>query len=199
MKILTVSDEIENNFLNYKRLTAICRDVELILACGDLAPSYLEYLVNVLNIPLYYVFGNHDTKTDQTFARGCICIDEKSVKFKNLLIAGLSGSIKYSTGDFMFTEAGMHKKIAKLFPHILMNRIRHGRYMDILITHSPVAGIHENNDPVHKGFNALRAFIKHYRPVLHIHGHTMVVKEQYKTQYKETTIINTNNYKILDI
>ena len=32
----------------------------LILACGDLPYYYLEYIVGLLDVPLFYVHGNHD-------------------------------------------------------------------------------------------------------------------------------------------
>jgi len=31
-----------------------------VLSCGDLPPYYLEFLVTVLDVPLFDVRGNHD-------------------------------------------------------------------------------------------------------------------------------------------
>ena len=50
--------------------------VELILSAGDLAPSYLEYLVTLTNLPLLYVRGNHDSIYDVDPPQGCICIED---------------------------------------------------------------------------------------------------------------------------
>ncbi len=40
-------------------LKQVARDVELIVSCGDLPSHYLEYIVFHVNVPLYYVMGNH--------------------------------------------------------------------------------------------------------------------------------------------
>ncbi len=199
MQILTVSDKIEKRFLKHNTLEKACADVKLILACGDLPASYLEYITSVLNVPLFYVLGNHDVAPDRHFARGCTCIDETCIRFKNLLIAGLSGSIAYRKGPFMYTEKDMCGKMAKLFPSLLLNRIKYGRYLDILITHSPPAGIHEGEDAPHKGFAAITRFVKKFRPRFHIHGHTRFKGPGRETVLYSTTIVNTNHYLIMDI
>jgi predicted phosphodiesterase len=59
VKILAVSDEV------VERLYSLCSnghfgDIEVILGCGDLPYPYLENLLTMLNIPLFYVPGNHD-------------------------------------------------------------------------------------------------------------------------------------------
>ena len=59
VKILAVSDEV------VERLYSLCNvghfnEVELIIGCGDLPYPYLENMVSFLNVPLFYVPGNHD-------------------------------------------------------------------------------------------------------------------------------------------
>ncbi|MBT3714592.1 MAG: hypothetical protein HOG15_14690, partial [Anaerolineae bacterium] len=59
MKILAVSDEVVN------RLYTLAAnhhfgDVDLLIGCGDLPYEYLEYLLTIAHLPLYYVPGNHD-------------------------------------------------------------------------------------------------------------------------------------------
>jgi predicted phosphodiesterase len=104
MKILTVSDRVEQSFFKENLLREKCQGTHLILACGDLPPYYLEYLVTSLNVPLYYVPGNHDEQphqpysTKKPFAKGCINIDQRVIVFKNLLIGGLAGAFRYKKG-----------------------------------------------------------------------------------------------------
>ena len=59
MKILAISDEVVD-FIYSPRIKDKYADVDLVLACGDLPFYYLEYIVTVLDVPLYYVPGNHD-------------------------------------------------------------------------------------------------------------------------------------------
>src|SRR5919106_6867388 len=98
VKILTVSDEVVD------RLYSLCssghfREIELILGCGDLPYQYLENLLTILNIPLFYVPGNHDPtyNPENSLARveGGSNLDLKLVRFKNILIGGFGGSVRY--------------------------------------------------------------------------------------------------------
>ncbi len=171
MKLLAISDKIEDSFLNTGLSMPKLKGVELILACGDLPPSYMEYMVSALNVPLYYVLGNHDQKLYKQHINGCICLDETTIVFKNRIIGGLSGSIKYADDKLMYSEMQMHGKIAGLFPHLLYNRIRHKRYIDILITH----------------FHG------------HTMVGTIDRDNTFNTCYNSTQIINVNHYRILEI
>ena len=62
MRILTVSDKVEP-VLYSPYIRERVGQIDLILACGDLPDYYLEYIVGVLDAPLYFVHGNHDKVT----------------------------------------------------------------------------------------------------------------------------------------
>jgi Icc-related predicted phosphoesterase len=207
MKILTVSDRIERSFFKENLLREKCQGIHLILACGDLPPYYLEYLLNSLNVPLYYVPGNHDEQPHQSystkkpFAKGCINIDQRVIVFKNLLIGGLAGASRYKAGTYLYTEAQMHRKVFSMTPRLLVNKIKYKRYIDILITHAPPFGINDEKDLAHRGFKEFLIFMKTYKPTYLIHGHTprQGEKEIAMNCYLSTWVINTNPYRILEI
>lgn len=209
MRVLTVSDRVEESFLKDHLLREKCQGVRLILACGDLPSYYLEYLVSCLSVPLYYVPGNHDDQLQgadsakKTYAQGCKSIDEKVIVFKGFLIGGLGGAFFYRKGKYLYTEAQMRRKIFKMVPRMALNKIKHRRYIDILITHAPPFGIHDEQTPAHRGFEEFLKFMKKYKPAYLIHGHTQrgvdKDKETSMSYYLSTRIINTNHYKILDI
>lgn len=207
MKILTVSDTIERRLYNPN-----CRElvpkIDLILSCGDLPFYYLEFLVTMFNVPLYYVFGNHHTRpmlTAQGEERqtpgGCVNVDNRIVEYKGLLIGGLEGSMLYNYGPKQYSEAQMFWKIVRLKPRLWKNAFLKNRPLDILITHAPPAGIHDKPDLCHRGFKSFRKFIVTYRPRYFIHGHIhhYGLQEQWRTRYQETIVINTSGYRILDI
>jgi len=52
MKILLVADK-ENDFIWDHFDPERYRDIELIISCGDLQPSYLSFLVTMINVPLF--------------------------------------------------------------------------------------------------------------------------------------------------
>lgn len=206
MKILTVSDEVEKSFFKEHLLREKCQGIDLILACGDLPPHYLEYLLNGLNVPLYYVPGNHDEQvhqpylTKKPFARGCTNIDERLVVFEGLLIGGLAGAFRYKRGNYLYTEAQMHRKVMSMIPRLLLNKIKYKRYIDILITHASPFGIHDDQDLPHRGFKEFLKFMKTYKPAYLIHGHTTLQtgKEIAVSCYHSTRVINTTPYRILE-
>ena len=204
MRILTVSDRVEKPFFEEHLLREKCDGVRLILACGDLPSYYLEYLLNSLNVPLYYVPGNHDEQAYQakeTFAQGCKNIDERVITFARLLIGGLGGAFHYRKGKYLYTEKQMQRKVRKMIPRMALNKVKYKRFLDILITHAPPFGIHDDKTLAHRGFKEFLKFMKRYRPAYLIHGHTAptVEKGTPTSHYSSTKIINTNNFKILDI
>ena len=81
MKILIIADEEQRELWegwNSKEEEKL-KDINLILSAGDLHPKYLEFLVTMLNVPLLYVRGNHDTFYDDEPPEGCMDIDDKVV------------------------------------------------------------------------------------------------------------------------
>ena len=208
MKILTVSDRVDN-LLYSEQIGARLGDVDAVLSCGDLPPYYLEYIVTMLNVPLFYVFGNHggeaETASPEQSAgspAGCMNIDNRVVNYRGLLIAGLEGSMRYNRrARFQYSESDMRMKIIRLTPRLLWNRIRRGRYLDILITHAPPCGIHDAEDVCHRGFKGYIQFMDRYSPRYLIHGHTHVYfpSQAVRTMYKNTEVVNTYGYRILEI
>jgi len=202
MRVLTLSDQVIES-LHSPALVRQAQGVELVLSCGDLPADYLEYIVSILNVPLYYVMGNHGSDGgEKLYPEGCENIDARVVEYKGLLIAGLEGSMRYNNRPkFQYTENEMRAKIAALTPALVLNRARYGRYLDILITHAPPYHIHDADDLPHQGFKSFVWFIENYKPRYHFHGHVHIydARTPTETQHGATTIINTYGYKILEI
>jgi Icc-related predicted phosphoesterase len=66
----------------------------------------------------------------------------------------------------------MWRRVLKLAPQLLTNQVRYGRRLDIFVTHSPARGVHEGEDPAHKGFAAFRWLLEWAKPRWMLHGHT---------------------------
>jgi uncharacterized protein len=209
MKILTVSDKVEQ-LIYSPAIKRLFGDVDLVLGCGDLPFYYLEYIVTMLGGPLFYVIGNHANAVRKQYAPrqewqypgGCENIDGRVVRYRKLLIAGLEGSMRYNQNPyFQYTEREMAWKVWRLVPSLVLNRLLHGRYLDILITHAPPFGIHDQEDRCHQGFRAFRALMDRFRPSYLIHGHVHVYSpnEITETTYKQTKVLNTYGYRTLEI
>lgn len=207
VKILTVSDVVEPT-IYHPGVRERYGDVELVLACGDLPNYYLEFIVTLLDKPLYYVFGNHDKNVvhsergpEPAAPGGCINLDGHTVSEKGLLLAGLEGSMRYKRdGGPQYTEREMWRKALALVPRLLWNRLLHGRYLDILITHAPPYGVHDASDLCHTGFRAFLWLMKRFRPRYLIHGHVHLYGHNVvrRTLYKSTLVVNTYGHQLLE-
>ena len=121
MKILALSDEVVDPIYN-PAIKDQYPDVDLILGCGDLPFYYLEYVVTLLNKPLYYVPGNHDQEVQYmsdgrrvSYAEGGVNLDGRLAREGGLLLAGLGGSVRYkSDGPHQYTQVEMRLRAAKL-------------------------------------------------------------------------------------
>ena len=206
MKILAVSDHVVAGVYS-SHIRERFGDVDMVLSCGDLPYSYLEYIVSMLNVPCFFVHGNHDhpeyTADGRTLIEpgGWTNLDGQTVQDKGLLLAGLEGSMRYKpNAPFQYTESEMAYKVWCLAPALLMNRMLHGRYLDILITHSPPFGIHDGEDLPHRGFKALLWFMERFRPRYLLHGHKHVYgPETWRTRYLDTEVINVYPLRAIEL
>jgi Icc-related predicted phosphoesterase len=209
MRILTVSDKVDEVIYS-SALKRLFGDVDLVLGCGDLPYYYLEFIVTMLGGPLFYVVGNHGNAVRKRYAPraeweypgGCENIDGQVVRYRKLLIAGLEGSLRYNNNPyFQYTEREMARKVWRMAPSLVLNRILYGRYVDILITHAPPRGIHDKPDRCHTGFASFRTFMDRFRPRYLIHGHVHVYhpNEPIETTHGVTQVINTYGYRTLEI
>lgn len=213
MRILTVSDTVEP-VLYGPYLRERVGKIDLVLGCGDLPNYYLEYIVGLLDAPLFYVHGNHDQPIAEAdrppgvAGRECSMHDwgadlhGRSVRYRGLLLAGLDGCRRYKPGaPFQYSERQVRWQVFGLLQRLRWNRLRYGRYLDILVTHAPPRGIHDAEDLPHQGFAAYLKLLKAARPALMIHGHTHVYNRNIVTEsdFGPTRIINTYGYRVLEL
>lgn len=206
MKILAVSDEVVERLYSLST-GGHFNDIELLLGCGDLPYPYLENLVSFLNVPLFYVPGNHDATysphDSQTQVQGGSNLDLKLVRHKTFLIGGLGGSIRYRPdGTNQYTQTEVYFRAFQLLPRLLLNKINYGRVLDILITHSPPFGIHDEDSQAHQGLKAINWLIRIAKPRYHFHGHTHFQRRNLspsETASGQTKIVNIFPYKVLEV
>ncbi|PKO04876.1 MAG: hypothetical protein CVU41_14840 [Chloroflexi bacterium HGW-Chloroflexi-3] len=205
MKILAVSD-VELGYLYQPKIVDRFYDVDLILSCGDLPHYYLEYMISMLNIPLYYVNGNHANKlefttgSERNYPWGAQNIHKRSVTDDTgLLLAGIEGCLRYNLGDFQYTQSEMWVLVYKLIPKLILNKIRYGRFLDIFLSHAPPWKIHDQDDLPHQGIKAFRWLIKVFKPTYHLHGHIHVYRNDAvtMTRFMNTGVVNCYGYKEL--
>jgi uncharacterized protein len=205
MKILAVSDQVVSD-LQGPSLRQRFGDVGMVLSCGDLPYSYLQQIAASLSVPCFYVHGNHDqpeymSSGDTLMAPvGWTDMDGRTVHARGVLLAGTEGSMRYRPdAPYQYTEVGMALKVWGMAPALAMNRLRYGRYLDILISHSPPFGIHDGEDPAHRGFQALRWLVRRFRPRYLLHGHQHAdAHEPCQTRYVGTEVINVYPFRVVE-
>jgi Icc-related predicted phosphoesterase len=207
VKILAVSDKVMGTVYS-PDITRNFGDVDIVIACGDLPLYYLEFIVSSLNVPCFFVYGNHDLNVKQTMngpvtvhPPGWVNLNDRTECAKGLLLTGLEGSLRYRPdGVHQYTQHEMRWKMLRLIPRLLINRLQHGRYLDILVTHSPAFGIHDGPDHPHIGFKSFLTLMERFRPRYLLHGHKHVYgREPTQTTYFETNVINVYPYRVIEI
>lgn len=177
-KLLCLSD-VEVPSIYSPRIQERFSGFDAVISCGDLPWSYLEFVVGMLNLPLYYVQGNHvfDVEDSEGEVRhhpqGAVNLHRRVVYDPglDLILVGIEGSLRYNRRAYQYTQAQMWRMVLGLVPQLLLNKIRYGRYLDVFVTHAAPKGIHDDDDLAHQGVVAFRWLIEHFNPRLHLHGH----------------------------
>lgn len=127
-------------------------------------------------------------------------IDEKTGKKSPLLLAGTSGSLKYNKGLNQYSDFQMKFKLIKMIPHLIFNKIKYGRYLDIFMTHASPRHIHDKEDSCHKGFDCYNWFLQKFSPKYMVHGHIHLydMREERVGKYFDTTVINAYSHYVID-
>ncbi len=217
-KILCISDH--NDPLVYcSSIKKRFSDVDFVISAGDLPFYYYEFIVSSINKPLLFIFGNHNLKRIGEYKKehsssgdfwdsintlysksvGATYISGKINRKTGLLIAGLGGSKWYNGMPNQYTEFGMFFYMLKLIPGLIWNRLFYGRFLDILVTHTPPYGINDKPDICHSGFKVFLWFLKKFKPKYHIHGHIHLYNRNKKRTalYSKTNVINVYNHYLL--
>jgi hypothetical protein len=218
MRLLCIADHVDP-LIYSTGLKERYGKVDLVLSAGDLTLGYYDFIVSSLNRPLYFVFGNHHVEQKGRYARGdsaftlpdgpsrwedgagATCLEGRVVRVGGLTIAGLGGSIWYNGGENQFTNFTMFLAILRLMPAMIWHRIFHGRFLDVLVTHSPPYGINDLPDPCHTGFRIFLWFMRTFKPRFLVHGHVHLYDRNAarEARYGSTTIINAYDHVVIDL
>lgn len=209
LKLLAVCDEVDPRLYGTSGCTALLKQSkpDLLIGCGDLPAYYLDYLVSNLNVPLYAVHGNHDAapplEGSAGFNRcGAQWIGGRGVRTEEgLLIAGFDGSLRYNLGAYQSSQREMHATVRRLIPWLMLNKVRYGRCLDVLITHASPKGVHDKPDRCHTGFDAFNWFISTFKPRYHLHGHIHLYDRRAETVTRvgATDVINVYPFRELEV
>lgn len=218
MKILCISDHVDP-LVYSPSIKNRFEDIDMVLSSGDLPFNYYDYIVSCLNKPLLFVFGNHKLKMLGMFKKssevsspsnpmlkafqrpgGVTFIGDRIINQRGLLIAGLGGCIWYNGAENQFTDFAMYRHIIRIMPRLILNKLFHGRYIDILVTHAPPFGINDQADRCHTGFKAFLWFMRVFKPryLLHGHVHLYDINSKRISHYYDTAVINVYDHYVIE-
>jgi Icc-related predicted phosphoesterase len=186
MKLLVIADRPP---IDDSKIVAEQNNVDLVVTLGDLDGASLAALKGITNIPKIGVYGNHCS--GKYFGDvGITNMHMMTWEYKGVKFGGFQGSLRYKKDPqaIMYTQ----EEAEHLFTHF--------PYVDVLLTHSPPYGIHdEPNDPTHEGLIAIRNYIDKYHPKFVLHGHVYVSPDIKRTQYNGTEIIFVYRQHVVEI
>jgi Icc-related predicted phosphoesterase len=202
MKVLSLSDVVIS-FIFSPAIRTRFQDIELAIGCGDLPYSYQEFVISMLDVPFFFVRGNHDKEIEYTVSgnrrapSGAVDLHSRVVNYNGLLLAGVEGSLRYREGSFQYSQSQMWLHVIRLIPGLMRNRFSYGRHLDIFVSHAPARGIHDKEDLTHQGIDAFRWLLQVFEPSYHFHGHIHVYRPDttIETVFGKTRVINTYGYR----
>ena len=200
MKILAVSDIVLPQMENLDNLRRSYGECEALISCGDLPAPYVDVIGSTLNLPLFFVKGNHDVQYELGKPGG-ENLNGRVIRYRGWTFAGLEGSPRYNSEPLQYSETEMFMMMLGLAPSMLIRRLRKGYGVDLMITHAPPRNIHDRADRAHRGFRSYRLLIQLFRPRYLLHGHVDKWDNRRPTEtlFAGTRVININPVKLLTL
>ena len=178
MKILVLADI---DTLRWKWETG---RADAVLSCGDVADRViLEAAEAYRTSVIFAVKGNHDISAP--FPPPIVDLHLRVETFGGLKFGGFQGCWQYKPrGHFLYTDPEVHALLAD-FPAV-----------DVFAAHNSPLGIHDKDDGVHRGFEALIAYLEVRVPAWLIHGHQ---HRNCETRVHGTTVIGVVGHRLLEL
>lgn len=208
VRILAIADTV-SPFVYSENFPHNLPPFDLVVSAGDMPGHVLEFIATKLKTRPLYVLGNHhnaylrDQESDHLeLPGGCINAHGRVLEHAGLLIAGIEGSPRYRPGAHQYTEWQMEMIAARMAPPLLVNRVRHGRAIDVLLTHAAPKGPHEGEDYPHRGIPAFNRLHRWWRPKVHIHGHVHLNGANAPREYvsnEGVRVVNAFGFALVDV
>lgn len=224
VRILAVSDEELIEGRDAVIDDYVKEEIDLLINCGDISPSYMEYLIYSYKPKnTIMVHGNHDKvfyssreseieESDgfSTVYQGSYVLTDGVKKIENpspsedfLNICGFSGAFAYGDWPFYYDEKKANSFVRGLGFKDFFNRLEQ---LDIMMTHS--APQINNKLPVvdhhHRPSDEIGKIHKEFKPRIWFYGHIhpRYTNDQLDYVFEDETgvthLINTVPFKVVD-
>ncbi len=169
-------------------LTLIDREQpDVILFLGDLDRSYFPGIETVTHIPKGGVLGNH-CRYDYLPELGAANLHLRVLMLGELRVGGFEGSRRYKpAGLYQYNEHEAEMFLTQLPP------------VDVLVLHSPPAGVNDHDDDAHQGLRAVRHWVDVHQPRVLLHGHTYPEEATMVRNVGRTRVEYVHGWRIVDL
>lgn len=189
LNLLIITDTHGSILKHLSDIESKIKNADILLFLGDVyyadLDNFFNYIKDIDNKPIFGIIGNHDDLCIPNNFPEVHWIDGKTekitVKGKDIIIGGLSGSIKYKNSDYCLRT---HKESVDILDNM--------GYCDILITHDkpmfdkPEEAIYDTlSTNAHSGLYGIGKYIIDKYPKMVIHGH---IHDRYIQKINDTTI-----------
>jgi hypothetical protein len=175
-----------------------------IVGCGDLEPSYLGFLADAFHVPVAFVRGNHDRGGQWRAVSPEAPAPMRSGRLTALgdvTIAPFSwpglGSDHVALRDERRAWWDVFRAARGLFVRWLLGE----RGPVLIVSHAPPRGVGDAaSDPYHLGYSAYRWLLDRLRPPLWLHGHTTIAAvKDWRDAHGPTTVANVTGAVVVEL
>lgn len=157
---------------------------DVLVSCGDVCDQLILQASAAYKCPrVFAVKGNHDFPAP--FPKPIIDLHLSVEEHSQISLGGFNGSWKYKPRGHFLYEQDEATDLLKDFPHV-----------DVFVSHNSPRGIHDKDDDIHTGFDALTEYIRRQKPKVLIHGYQHVGSE---TEVDGARVIGVYGHKVVDI
>lgn len=159
-------------------------EADVVISCGDVCDELILEAAKAYGCAkMLAVKGNHDSNAP--FPAPIVDVHLHVAECGGLRFGGFNGSWRYKPrGHFLYDQREVEAMLSS-FPAV-----------DVFIAHNSPRGIHDRDDDVHYGFDALVAYVDRTEPKLLMHGHQHVDRE---TQRGNTRIVGVFGHRVIDV
>ena len=178
MRILAIAD------IDDLRWKGGAGHADLLISCGDVSdPVILGAAEAYQCSQIFAVKGNHDFPAP--FPHPIVDLHLHVESYGGMQFGGLNGSWKYKPRGHYLYEQAEATDLLKGFPPV-----------DIFVSHNSPRGIHDKEDGIHPGFDALNIHIQSAKPKLLIHGHQHLNIE---TGVMGTKVLGVYGHRLIEV
>jgi uncharacterized protein len=202
IRLLAASDEPDPALRHATNREALGQ-LDGVVGCGDLEPSWLAFLADAFHVPLVYVRGNHD-RGGQWEDRDHSIPDPSpsgslarlaGIRLATLEWPGAGGSTNIRRPGLAWWH------VLRLASRAVADVLRGRREALLVISHVPPLGAGDvPSDSFHAGFPAYRWLLDRLEPPLWLHGHsTVAAVPALSADVRSTRLVNVTGAVLVEL